>query len=87
MSKFTRLKNCHENCCACCLMFEFPPMEIPGMPEGKPAGTRCINLTSNNLCKLHGSKDKPPVYTSFVQKLNLAEIVPLMRYLILQLFK
>jgi hypothetical protein len=35
------------------------------MPDGKPAGVRCIHLTQNNLCGIHGSKDYPDVCRKF----------------------
>ncbi|MEZ4657421.1 MAG: proteinase inhibitor [Caldilineaceae bacterium] len=34
---------------------------IPGMPQGKPAGVRCIQLTDDNLCLLFGLPERPPV--------------------------
>ena len=32
---------------------------MPGMPEGKPAGVRCIHLDDNHLCRLHGRPERP----------------------------
>ena len=31
------------------------------MPQGKPAGVRCIQLTEDNCCKLFGQPDRPAV--------------------------
>ena len=31
------------------------------MPNGKPAGVRCIQLTADNRCKLYGQPDRPAV--------------------------
>lgn len=31
------------------------------MPEGKPAGVRCVQLTENNKCKLFGKPERPAV--------------------------
>jgi hypothetical protein len=31
------------------------------MPNGKPAGVRCIQLDEFNLCKLFGKPERPPV--------------------------
>jgi hypothetical protein len=31
------------------------------MPEGKPAGTRCIQLTEDNRCQLYGQPERPAV--------------------------
>ena len=29
------------------------------MPNGKPAGVRCVHLTTTNLCALFGHPDRP----------------------------
>lgn len=34
------------------------------MPDGKPAGVRCVQLTEDNLCKLFGLPDRPMVCVS-----------------------
>jgi hypothetical protein len=31
------------------------------MPDGKPAGVRCVQLTDDHRCKLWGSPDRPEV--------------------------
>ena len=31
------------------------------MPHGKPAGVRCVQLTSDNRCRLFGSPERPAV--------------------------
>jgi hypothetical protein len=31
------------------------------MPEGKPAGVRCVQLTDDNRCKLFGQPERPQV--------------------------
>jgi len=31
------------------------------MPDGKPAGVRCIQLTDDNLCRLFGMPERPAV--------------------------
>jgi uncharacterized protein len=31
------------------------------MPEGKPAGMRCVQLTEDNRCRLFGHPDRPAV--------------------------
>ena len=31
------------------------------MPDGKPAGIRCIQLTDDNRCKLFGLPERPAV--------------------------
>lgn len=54
---------CRENCGACCISPSISSA-IPGMPEGKPAGVRCIQLTAENRCKLFGTPDRPKVCAS-----------------------
>jgi hypothetical protein len=31
------------------------------MPNGKPAGVRCVQLTDDNRCKLYGQPERPEV--------------------------
>jgi len=50
-------------CGACCIAPSISS-PIPGMPKGKPAGARCIQLTEDNLCKLFGSPLRPGVCSS-----------------------
>ena len=38
---------------------------IPGMPSGKPAGIRCIQLDEANLCKIFGQSSRPDVCLKF----------------------
>lgn len=34
------------------------------MPDGKPAGVRCIHLTADLRCAIFGHPDRPPVCAS-----------------------
>jgi hypothetical protein len=34
------------------------------MPQGKPAGVRCVQLTDDNRCALFGKPERPPVCVS-----------------------
>ena len=34
------------------------------MPQGKPAGVRCVQLTDDNRCKLFGHPNRPAVCSS-----------------------
>ena len=36
-------------------------LPIPGMPQGKPANTRCVQLSDSNLCMIFGSPLRPKV--------------------------
>lgn len=55
---------CRAGCGACCIA---PTISspIPGMPEGKPAGMRCVQLDENNLCRLFGDPSRPAVCERF----------------------
>jgi Fe-S-cluster containining protein len=35
------------------------------MPQGKPAGVRCVQLDEDNLCRLFGEAERPVVCRSF----------------------
>ncbi len=54
---------CRKGCGACCIAPSISSA-IPGMPNGKPAGVRCIQLSENNLCQLFGSSLRPAVCSS-----------------------
>ena len=49
---------CRLNCGACCIAPSITSY-IPGMPNGKKAGERCIQLDDDNLCKLFGKPERP----------------------------
>jgi hypothetical protein len=51
---------CRSGCGACCIAPSISS-PIPGMPHGKPAGVRCIQLDQANRCKLFGQPDRPDV--------------------------
>lgn len=51
---------CRVGCGACCIALSISS-PIPGMPDGKPAGVRCIQLTPGNRCRLYGRPDRPTV--------------------------
>jgi len=55
---------CRLGCGACCIA---PSINggIPGMPEGKPAGERCIHLDDQNLCRLFGMPERPDFCAAF----------------------
>ena len=54
---------CREGCGACCVAPSISS-PIPGMPDGKPAGVRCIQLTADNRCRLFGKPERPAVCAS-----------------------
>jgi len=55
---------CRLGCGACCIAPSISSA-IPGMPNGKPAGVRCIQLDDQNLCKLFGDSRRPQVCSDF----------------------
>ena len=54
---------CRAGCGACCIAPSISS-PIPGMPNGKPAGVRCIHLTPENPCALFGHPERPAVCNS-----------------------
>ncbi len=50
--------NCRPNCAACCIAPSITS-PIPGMPDGKPAGVRCVQLTDDNRCAIFGRPERP----------------------------
>jgi len=55
---------CREGCAACCIYLSISS-PIPGMPDGKPAGVRCIHLTDDLKCKIFDSPSRPKVCAGF----------------------
>lgn len=49
---------CRPGCGACCIAPSITS-PIPGMPNGKPAGIRCVQLTATNQCLLWGRPERP----------------------------
>ncbi|WP_413112025.1 YkgJ family cysteine cluster protein [Thaumasiovibrio sp. DFM-14] len=55
---------CRLGCGACCIAPSISSA-IPGMPKGKPANTRCVQLNEDNLCRLFGKPERPKVCGDF----------------------
>ncbi len=55
--------DCREGCGACCISPSISS-PIPGMPEGKPAGVKCIQLDNSYRCKIFGQPERPAVCQS-----------------------
>ena len=55
--------DCRTDCGACCIAPSISS-PIPGMPDGKPANTRCIHLADNFLCQIFTSPLRPKVCSS-----------------------
>jgi uncharacterized protein len=54
---------CRPGCGACCIAPSISS-PIPGMPHGKPAGARCIQLTDDNRCAIFDDPRRPTVCAS-----------------------
>ncbi len=52
--------DCRVGCGACCIALSISS-PIPGMPNGKPAGVRCVQLSDDNRCRLYGKPERPEV--------------------------
>jgi Fe-S-cluster containining protein len=50
--------DCRTGCGACCIAPSITS-PIPGMPNGKPAGVRCVQLTEANGCAIFGRPERP----------------------------
>lgn len=55
---------CRMGCGACCIAPSISS-SIPGMPKGKPAGVRCIQLNEQNMCRIFGQPERPLVCSDF----------------------
>lgn len=55
--------DCRAGCGACCIAPSISS-PIPGMPHGKPAGVRCVQLSADNRCMLFGRPERPAVCAS-----------------------
>jgi uncharacterized protein len=54
---------CRSGCGACCIAPSISS-PIPGMPAGKPAGVRCVQLDDQKRCRIFGHPDRPAVCAS-----------------------
>jgi uncharacterized protein len=76
---------CRAGCGACCIALSISS-PIPGMPEGKPAGQRCVQLDDAARCRLFGSPERPKVCGDFQAELQFCgtdrdQAMTLMRWL------
>lgn len=55
--------DCRPSCAACCIALSISS-PIPGMPGGKPAGVRCVQLTEDLRCAIFGQPERPRVCAS-----------------------
>lgn len=52
--------DCRIGCGACCIAPSISS-PIPGMPQGKPAGVRCVQLDAQDRCRIFGDPRRPAV--------------------------
>lgn len=52
--------DCRPGCAACCIAPSISS-PIPGMPQGKPAGVRCVQLDASGRCLIFGRPERPAV--------------------------
>ena len=52
--------DCRPHCAACCIAPSISS-PIPGMPGGKPAGVRCVQLDEQDRCRIFGQPERPAV--------------------------
>lgn len=52
--------DCRSGCGACCIAPSISS-PIPGMPQGKPAGVRCVQLDEREHCRIFGRPERPAV--------------------------
>jgi len=50
--------DCRPGCGACCTAPSISS-PIPGMPNGKPAGTPCVQLDAEMRCRIFGQPERP----------------------------
>jgi uncharacterized protein len=50
--------DCRPGCGACCIAPSIAS-PLPGMPYGKPAGVRCVQLGADNRCLIFGRPERP----------------------------
>ncbi len=55
--------DCRPHCAACCIAPSIST-PIPGLPHGKPAGERCLQLDEEDRCRLFGRPERPAVCAS-----------------------
>jgi len=64
MVKNPATMECRPGCGACCIAVSISS-PIPGMPDGKPGGVRCIHLLQDYRCALWGKPERPGVCSAF----------------------
>lgn len=63
MASLNQPMECRSGCGACCIAPSISS-PIPGMPAGKPAGVRCVQLDEQKRCRIFGHPERPAVCAS-----------------------
>ena len=61
---------CRPGCGACCTAPSISSA-IPGMPNGKPAGVRCVQLGDDEGCRIFGDPARPAVCGSLKPSVSM----------------
>lgn len=62
--------NCRAACGACCIAPSISS-PIPGMPDGKPAGVRCVQLGDDFRCAIFSDPARPAVCGSLMPQIEM----------------
>lgn len=62
---------CRVGCGACCIAPSISSFIPGGMPHGKPAGIRCVQLDDKNRCLSFGSPQRPNVCSQFTADIQI----------------
>ena len=65
--------DCRAHCGACCIAPSISS-SIPGMPHGKPAGVRCVQLLDDMRCGIFESPLRPKVCGSLAANVDLCGV-------------
>lgn len=61
---------CRPECGACCIAPSISS-PIPGMPDGKPPGVRCIQLSDEARCLIFGEPERPACCKGLMPNLEM----------------
>ena len=71
--------DCRSLCGACCTAPSITS-PIPGMPNGEPAGVRCVQLGDDEPCRIFGQPERPRVAPDCSRRPRCAEPAANMPY-------
>jgi Fe-S-cluster containining protein len=67
--------NCRPQCGACCIAPSITS-PIPGMPNGKRAGERCVQLLPDMRCAIFGRPERPAFCASLRPSEDMCGVGP-----------